>query len=37
MDRLVTMNKKFDTTDDIRYMQIQNARRKALDPKTKRI
>lgn len=36
MDRLIAMNKEYDSTVDARFLQIQNARREALDRKAKK-
>lgn len=36
MDRLIKMNKEYDSTVDARFLQIQNARREALDRKAKK-
>ena len=36
MDRLIAMNKEYDSTVDARFLQIQNVRREALDRKAKK-
>ena len=36
MDRLIAMNKEYDSTVDARFLQIQNARRAALARKAKK-
>ncbi len=36
MDRLIAMNKEYDSTVDARFLQIQNARREALAHKAKK-
>lgn len=36
MDKLIVMNKEFDSSMDARFLQIQNARREALARKIKR-
>ncbi len=36
MDRLIAMNKEYDSTVDARFLQIQKARREALDRKAKK-
>lgn len=36
MDRLIKMNKEYDSTVDARFLQIQNARREVLDRKAKK-
>lgn len=37
MDKLIAMNKEFDSSMDARFLQIQNARREALARKIKRV
>jgi hypothetical protein len=36
MDRLIAMNKEYDSTVDARFLQIQKARREALARKAKK-
>ena len=36
MDKLIAMNKEFDSSMDARFLEIQNARREALARKIKR-
>ena len=36
MNKLIAMNKEFDSSIDARFLQIQNARREALARKVKR-
>ena len=36
MDRLITMNKEYDSAVDARFLQIQKARREALARKAKK-
>lgn len=36
MNKLIAMNKEFDSNIDARFLQIQNARREALARKAKR-
>lgn len=36
MDRLIAMNKEYDSAVDARFLQIQNARREALNRKAKK-
>lgn len=36
MEKLITMNKEYDSTVDARFLQIKNARREALARKVKK-